>query len=567
MKKPISILATFIVLTMVGSVVALPDRIGDFALLDSEGEFHQLSRYRHREALVLMAFDNSCSSIGSSLAQLAQLQSEFKDKQVAFALINSLNEVGIESFKEIKINLGADFALLLDSGQLVSETIAFSKAGEIAILDPDRLTLLYRGGIDLATSEILKQVLAGGLTETAVKTAIGCELEYSAKVQHANEVPDYGSEIAPIIAEQCASCHREGGIGPFAMDSHLMVQGWSPMIREVLLTKRMPPTQVDPNIGHFSNARYISDSDLQKLVHWIDSGAPRGIAATDPLTQLEFPNRREWQLGEPDYIVTAPNHEVPATGVIDYINVDVALPFKEDKWVRGVQYIAGDESVLHHLLTYVTAPEEEVEGEAARGNIATRFLEGYAPGKSDAMTFHENTGVYIPADHKLTMQFHYTTNGRATSDETMLGLYFYDEPPMYENFTQSVSGMFRIPPYERDYEASARYVFNEDVVITGLRAHMHFRGKDMKFSAEYPTGEMLELLSVPSYSYAWQPTYALEEPINLPAGTKVHVTGAFDNSEYNPANPDPSKELTFGLQSWDEMFIGYWTYHSANPTN
>jgi len=161
MKKPISILATFIVLTMVGSVVALPDRIGDFALLDSEGEFHQLSRYRHREALVLMAFDNSCSSIGSSLAQLAQLQSEFKDKQVAFALINSLNEVGIESFKEIKINLGADFALLLDSGQLVSETIAFSKAGEIAILDPDRLTLLYRGGIDLATSEILKQVLAG----------------------------------------------------------------------------------------------------------------------------------------------------------------------------------------------------------------------------------------------------------------------------------------------------------------------------------------------------------------------------------------------------------------------
>ena len=567
MKKPISILLTFLVFTMTGSVVALPDRVGDFALLDSEGEFHQLSRYRYQEALVLMAFDNSCSSIGSSLAQLAQLQSEFKDKQVAFALINSLDEVGIESIKKIKTNLGTDFALLLDNGQLVSETIAFSKAGEIAILDPDRLTLLYRGGIDLATSEILKQVLAGGLDETAIKGAVGCELDYSAKVQHANKAPDYGSEIAPIIAEQCASCHREGGIGPFAMDSHLMVQGWSPMIREVLLTKRMPPTQVDPNIGHFSNARYISDSDLQKLVHWIDSGAPRGSAANDPLTQLGFPDRREWQLGEPDYIVKAPSHEVPATGVLDYINVDVALPFKEDKWVRGVQYIAGDESVLHHLLTYVTAPEEEVEGEAARGNVATRFLEGYAPGKVDAMSFPANTGVYIPVDHKLTMQFHYTTNGRATSDETMLGLYFYDEPPMYENFTQSVSGVFRIPPYERDYEASARYVFNEDVVVTGLRAHMHFRGKDMKFSAEYPNGEMLELLSVPSYSYAWQPTYALEEPMNLPAGTKVHVTGAFDNSEHNPANPDPSKELTFGLQSWDEMFIGYWTYHSANPAN
>ena len=89
----------------------------------------------------------------------------------------------------------------------------------------------------------------------------------------------------------------------------------------------------------------------------------------------------------------------------------------------------------------------------------------------------------------------------------------------------------------------------------------------MKLSAELPDGSITELLSVPNYSYAWQPTYVLEEPVNLPAGTMGHVTGTFDNSEYNPANPDPSKELTFGLQSWDEMFIGYWTYHSAEPIN
>ena len=141
---------------------------------------------------------------------------------------------------------------------------------------------------------------------------------------------------------------------------------------------------------------------------------------------------------------------------------------------------------------------------------------------------------------------------------------FGDQPPRYENFTQSVSGLFRIPPFARDHEASARYVFDEDVTITGLRAHMHFRGKDMKFSAEYPDGTISDLLSVPNYSYAWQPTYALEQPVNLPAGTRVHVTGAFDNSENNPANPDPSNELTFGLQSWDEMFIGYWTYHYSD---
>jgi hypothetical protein len=110
-------------------------------------------------------------------------------------------------------------------------------------------------------------------------------------------------------------------------------------------------------------------------------------------------------------------------------------------------------------------------------------------------------------------------------------------------------------------------VFKEDVVVYGLRAHMHFRGHDMKFTADMPDGTKKELLSVPNYSYAWQPTYQLVEPVTLKAGTKVHVTGAFDNSQYNPANPDPSKNLTFGLQSWDEMFIGYWSYTSMKPTN
>ncbi len=565
MKRTKFTYLSLLVLILTTIANASPDRSGDFSLLDTEGNFHQLSRYRHQDAFVLMAFNESCASMDNALSKFEKLQERFKGESLSFALLRSPGRIENKSSVGYRALDGLNMPLLLDDGQLVSEAIAFGRLGEIAVLDPQQLSILYRGAI----SEKADAVLMGQVERETIITEAdnGCALNYPMKEQHASAVPDYATEIAPIIQDKCASCHREGGIGPFAMDSHLMLQGWSPMIKEVLLTKRMPPAQVDPSIGHFANARYISDLDMQKLVHWIDAGSPRGDFLEDPLAQMEFLNRFDWQRGEPDYIVIAPKHEIPATGVLDYINVDVELPFEGDKWVEAVQYIAGDESVLHHLLTYVTAPEEEVQGEAARGNVNTRFLEGYAPGKVDAMTFPENTGVYIPANHKLSMQFHYTTNGRATSDQTILGLYFHDEPPKYENFTQSVSGMFRIPPYERDYEASARYLFKEDVVVTGLRAHMHFRGKDMKFSAEYPDGKFSELLSVPNYSYAWQPTYELEEPVLLPAGTKVHVTGAFDNSEHNPANPDPSKELTFGLQSWDEMFIGYWTYHSEKPNN
>ncbi len=568
MDKLRDLVIAALAITLTSFTYALPDRIGDFALLDSDGAFHQLSRYRNREVLVLMSFDDRCASIDTAIGQLKSLQRDWSDQGVAFGLIDSSGGADIQAIRATKARHGLDLPLLIDNGQLVTETLGLTKAGEVAILDPERLTLIYRGVALESAAQSLANEIAGTADNTIITESGGCELNFPMRESHLATNPDYATEIAPIIAEQCASCHREGGIGPFAMDSHLMLQGWSPMIREVLLTKRMPPTQVDPYVGHFSNARYMSDLDLQKLVHWIDAGAPRGGADADPLTQLQFPDRREWQLGEPDFIVKAPTHEIPATGVLDYINVEVELPFEEDKWVRAVQYIAGDEAVLHHLLSYVTAPREAVQGESPVAiNASPRFLEGYAPGKVDAITFPQNTGVYIPQGHNLAMQFHYTPNGRATVDETLLGLYMHDDPPDYENFTQSVSGMFRIPPFAGNHAASAEYVFAEDVVVTGLRPHMHFRGKDMKLSAELPDGSITELLSVPNYSYAWQPTYALEEPVNLPAGTMVHVTGTFDNSEYNPANPDPSKELTFGLQSWDEMFIGYWTYHLAEPTN
>jgi hypothetical protein len=557
------LLACFVSLGAFG----LPDRIGDFALLDSDGAFHQLSRYRHKDFLVVMAVDPLCKNLPEQLAILNGIEKEWTVSGVSFATVNADGTESLTALKETKKDLRIQQPLMVDAGQIVSATLKLSHAGEVVVLDPHRLTVLYRGPVSELGS-VLADATSEPMETTMASPMAGCDLSFSKLNLLAETAPDYAEDVAPIIVEQCASCHREGGIGPFSMDSHLMLKGWSPMIREVLLTKRMPPTQVDPDIGHFLNARYLPTDQLEKLVAWIDAGSPRGTSAQDPLAHQTFQDRRDWQLGEPDYIIRAPKMEIPASGVLDYIDVNVDLPFDEDKWVKSVQFIAGDESVLHHLLAYVTGPNESFDGgESDRSSVARRFLEGYAPGKTEAMTFPENTGVYIPRGHKLSMQFHFTTNGRATIDETVLGLYLYDEPPKYENFTRAVVGNFRIPPFERNHKVAAAYTFNEDVVVSGLRAHMHFRGKDMKFSAEMPDGTITDLLSVPSYSYAWQPTYQLAEPAMLKAGTKVHVTGTFDNSEFNPANPDPSKELRFGLQSWNEMFMGYWTYHASKGSN
>ena len=533
------------------------DRIIDFALLDEKGLFHQLSRYQHKDAVVLMSFDQSCQSMPAMLAEYDDIISEFSSNGIEFLLIDS-EGLGRETLASLRLNV----PILEDSGQLVSESLGFENSGEVLMLNPERLSVYFRGPVspDLRTSLSSME----SIQDTLELEPRGCKIEYPDKVAHELNTPDYATDVAPIIIENCVACHNQGGVGPFAFDSYVMVLGWSPMIREVLMNKRMPPMQVDPDIGHSDNARYLPTKELQTLVHWIDAGAPRGLSATDPLEKFELANEDRWVLGEPDYIVSAKSHDVPPTGVLDYIYDRVDLPFVEDKWLRAVEYKAGDSSVLHHLVTFVTAPDEDFWGKERDEIYAERrFVESYSPGKVNAKVFEKGTGVFIPKGSSLSMQFHYVTNGRRTTDSSRIGLYFSEEQNLRERLVQVVSSRFVLPPNEPNFELQADFVFESPVVLTGVRAKMNYRGKRMKFSIEEADGIIKDIFSIPAYNYGWQPHYKLNEPLVLEAGTKIYVRGALDNSISNPTNPDPDKEVTFGLNSWDEMFTGYFTFNET----
>ena len=533
------------------------DRIIDFALLDEKGVFHQLSRYQHKDAVVLMSFDQSCQFMPAMLAEYDDIVSEFSSNGIEFLLIDS-EGLGREMLASLRLNV----PILEDSGQLVSESLGFENSGEVLMLNPERLSVYFRGPVspDLRTSLSSME----SIQDTLELEPRGCKIEDPDKVAHELNTPDYATDVAPIIIENCVACHNQGGVGPFAFDSYVMVLGWSPMIREVLMNKRMPPMQVDPDIGHSDNARYLPTKELQTLVHWIDAGAPRGLSATDPLENFEPANEDRWVLGEPDYIVSAKSHDVPPTGVLDYVYDRVDLPFVEDKWLRAVEYKAGDSSVLHHLVTFVTAPDEDFWGKE-RDEIYTerRFVESYSPGKVNAKVFEKGTGVFIPKGSSLSMQFHYVTNGRRTTDSSRIGLYFSEEQNLRERLVQVVSSRFVLPPNEPNFELQADFVFESPVVLTGVRAKMNYRGKRMKFSIEEADGIIKDIFSIPAYNYGWQPHYKLNEPLVLEAGTKIYVRGALDNSISNPTNPDPEKEVTFGLNSWDEMFTGYFTFNET----
>lgn len=536
------------------------DRVGDVALLDDTGEFHQLSRYQHKQAVALMAWLPGCAAQEPTLKAFSELQARYAQQGVAFLLIDA-------SGSKTRTTSTLDgLRVLHDEAQLVSESLGMEQAGDVRLINPQRLTVLYKGPAGQALAATLDTMTGEAVRKTVTVAHDSCSIDFAARKAHQNNPPDYAADIAPLIIEKCVACHRENGVGPFELDSHLSLQGWSPMIREVLMNRRMPPTQVDPIVGDSADARRLSTEELQMLVHWIDGGGPRGDSEQDPLAEFEFTGDDDWLLGEPDYVVNTPPYDIPATGILDYVYVDVDLPFAEDRWVRAIQYLPGSPKSLHHLMAYVTAPDEDFWG-AERDNTAVsrRFLDAYIPGEPTVSEHALGTAVFVPAGHKLSLQLHYMTYGSQTVDQTRIGLYFTDQPGLKEVRTRAVSANdFLLPPRAQNFALQAQHVLDQAVVITGVRARMNYRGKHMHFAAELPDGSRRELFSIPSYNYAWQPHYQLDEPVHLPAGSRLLVSGAFDNSVSNPANPDPARDVSFGLSSSDEVFIGYFTYHAAD---
>jgi hypothetical protein len=349
------------------------------------------------------------------------------------------------------------------------------------------------------------------------------------------------------------------------MSSHAMVQGWSKMMREVVMTRRMPPGQIDTHVGRpIQETAGLTVEEQQTLVHWIDAGAP-GDDAGDPLAVLEFNNPR-YTLGESDIVLKVPAQSIPATGVIDYRYVPVELNLDRDIWIRAMETVPGDRQVLHHVIAYVSSPADKTVRGRQTGAANGESLGGFAPGRQPDV-FRDNSGRLVRKGSNLLLQMHYTTSGKATVDETEIGLFLYDEPPAHV-MAGGVAGQrrFLIPPHAKEHKLEGEQLIERDAYLYSLMPHMHYRGKYMSYTAEYPDGRSEVLLSVPRYEFNWQFNYQLEEPVFLPAGTRLIARGAMDNSDRNPFNPDPSRPVHFGLQTKHEMFFGFTTLRYVGDT-
>jgi hypothetical protein len=536
----------------------MPEKIGDFALLDQQGNHYQLSYYGDQQAVVIFMHGSDDAAVAAALPGLLAIRDDYADQDVKFFMLNA--EDDRDSIASEAVSQGHAIPVLLDPTQLVAGFLGAQRSTETLVINPKSMEIIYRGPAD----DNLRSVLAGKSAGGTVAMSAGMAIEYAS--QPAAQQISYSKDIAPILEQNCVSCHHEGGIGPWAMSSHAMIQGWSPMMREVVMTKRMPPGQVDTHISlPLQETSGLSTAEQQLLVNWINAGSRKSADEPDPLAEIVIDNPR-YSLGEPDLIVKVPAQSIPATGVIDYRYVPVELNLDKDVWVRAMETVPGDRQVLHHVIAYVSSPADKSVRGRETGAANGESLGGFAPGRQPDI-FRDNSGRLLRKGSNLLLQMHYTTSGKATVDETEIGLFLYDEPPAYV-MAGGVAGQrrFLVPPGAKEYKLEGEQLLEHDAYLYSLMPHMHYRGKYMNYVAIYPDGREQMLLSVPRYEFNWQFNYQLEEPLLLPAGTRIVARGAMDNSDRNPANPDPTKPVHFGLQTKHEMFFGFMTLRYVGDT-
>lgn len=560
------------------SSAAQAQRVSDFSLIDHTGKFHQVSRYADHEAIVLFVYDKDSEVVDEALRDFNREIERFTEQPVAFFMLESTGLADKAVIAAAAADDEIQIPILVDDTQTVSELLGVTRSAQVIVIDPAAREVVYNGSLNDRFTEgsdrrrarehflrdVLETVVEGGEVTLAGQPSNGEAIVFGTRDQHATAGIDYATDIVPIIEQRCIACHQDGGIAPFAMNSHQMLQGWSPMIREVLLTKRMPPAQIDPDFVHlYQDQSLITIEETQTLLHWIEAGAAN-TSGSDPLAAIEH-YAPEWALserwGEPDMIVKIPPQEIPATGVIDYRNIPIRLNNEDELWVKGVEFKAGDRQVLHHIIAFTFGGGGVNQFEILNQGIG---MGAYAPGNAPN-TFPEDTGYPLRANGGLLLQMHYTTSGKETVDASEIAIFLHDEKPTKTVFGGSASDLnINIPPHSQRHQMTASKVFPEDIYLSMLGPHMHYRGYDADFTLVYPDGSEEALLNVPNYQFNWQTTYDFKEPKYVPAGSKLVFNATFDNSAMNPYNPDPSATINFGEQTWQEMFFGFYQYYEAD---
>jgi hypothetical protein len=384
--------------------------------------------------------------------------------------------------------------------------------------------------------------------------------------------PTFFRDVLPILQQHCQRCHRADEIAPFPLVTYEQARAKAAKMTQATRTKQMPPWFADPRFGHFSDDPSLTPQQIETISAWAKAGAPAGDSHDAPPPRKWA---RGWVIPQPDLVVKMPTPvAIPAHGDVEYTYEIVPTGFKADRWVQMCEIRPSSRANVHHAVVYIRPPsskwlrgapvgvpftasslQDRQDRRDARWTDSSILLV-YAPGSSPD-EWPNGLAKFIPAGSDLVFQVHYITRGRATNDQTSVGLVFAKQRPTQRVLTlQLTDDWFVIPPDDPDYRTEVHGTLPGDAKLLSFFPHMHLRGKTFEYNIIRPGQPPLTLLRV-NYNFYWQLSYRLAKPLPLKAGTMLQAVAWFDNSRHNPHNPDPTVAVRWGDQTYDEMMVGF----------
>ncbi|HEV8543346.1 MAG TPA: tetratricopeptide repeat protein [Verrucomicrobiae bacterium] len=375
----------------------------------------------------------------------------------------------------------------------------------------------------------------------------------------------FNNEIAPLIFQHCAVCHRPGQAAPFSLLTYSDVKKHSKQILDFTRSGYMPPwlPEPEPRFGKFQNERRLSASEKELIQEWINQGTPLGEASALP-PPSEF--KGDWQLGKPDLVVNMSQpFPLGAEGPDVYRNFVIPLKLDRDRYVRAVEFSPGNPRIVHHAFIKVDATGacRRLEARDGRPGFDGMSVPAEMP-DGQFLTWHPGElpsesppGLpwRLPKESSLILQLHLNRSGKPEEIQSSVGLYFTDQLPTKSCIKLVLtSQVLDFPPGVSNSVITDSYKLPVDVQLLALLPHAHYLATEMQAFAELPDGQTAWLLRIKKWDFRWQGSYRYEEPVRLPKGSTVHLRYTYDNSANNIFNPNqPPKRVTYGAQSSDEM--------------
>jgi mono/diheme cytochrome c family protein len=376
----------------------------------------------------------------------------------------------------------------------------------------------------------------------------------------------FDKDIAPLLWENCANCHREGQLAPFSLLTYEDVRPRADEILRAVQRRKMPPWKPEPGYGEFDGSRRLSDEQVSLLERWVQQGSPRG----NPHDLPPAPTFTDgWYGGEPDLVVTMPEpFEVPANGLDIFRTFVVPIPVTSRKYVKALEFQSRNPRVVHHAnikidptpLSRLLDEEDPGVGTTGSGSRKAVFPDGYflgwTPGQRPRVSPGSGMAWRLDPNSDLIIEIHMIPIATTQYVQARVGLYFTDEPPTRSAY------MLRIGRQDIDIPAGAPYWVNTDsytlpvdVDVLGVQPHAHYFGKEIHGYATLPDGSIKQLIYVKDWDFHWQDVYQFSKPVSLPKGSVLTMHYTYDNSTKNQY-PDPKaepKRVIFGQKYGSEM--------------